>query len=798
MKKILLFIIIFLNSLSLFAQNQSTTNISEMPLTLPDTKPLTWEDDLSRKMMDGAHIFIERKIDESILSRQKYWNRDFSSKDAYEKSIEPNRKRLMKYIGVIDQRLPVTMQRLSEDNNPAVIARTDKYRIYQVRWSVLDGVFGEGLLIEPKTKPLAHIIVIPDADQTPEQIVGLTGGLPTEMQFARHLAENGFQVIVPVIISRSYEFSGDKYQTHREWIYRQAFHMGRHIIGYEVQKVLAVIDWFKKTYTDNTKVGVVGYGEGGLIAFYSSAIDARIDVSLISGYFQSRQRVWNEPIYRNVWSLLHEFGDAEIASLIAPRILIIEHSRAPEVIDQPEILRRNPLNLGEFTVDGYKGQLQTPTFKSVKDEFNRIDELTKSFFQSKYLLFGENGATLKPISTQALNIFAQQFDPNISILQFDEIPSDGRKSFNPSERQQRQLKEIENHIQWLVNDSHHVRNKFFLYKVMPEFEKKQWSTALTHETYPPEQFIKKLPEYRRYFWEEVIGKFEDSLLPPNPRTRKIYDNPKWTGYEVVLDVFPDVFAWGILLIPKDIKEGEKRPLVVCQHGRNGLPKLLIEGNQSAYFSLASKLAERGFITFCPHNLYRGEDRYRWLDRKANTVKASLFSFIIAQHDQILKWLEDLPFVDGNRMAFYGLSYGGETAVRVPPLLDRYCLSICSGDFNDWALKIASTHTQGQYSFMYSIEWEMPYFDMGQTFNYAELAYLIFPRPFMVERGHHDTVAPDEWVAHEYAKVRWLYTQFNLPNKTEIEFFNGGHAINAKDTFKFLHKHLKWPEPENTQ
>jgi hypothetical protein len=26
--------------------------------------------------------------------------------------------------------------------------------------------------------------------------------------------------------------------------------------------------------------------------------------------------------------------------------------------------------------------------------------------------------------------------------------------------------------------------------------------------------------------------------------------------------------------------------------------------------------------------------------------------------------------------------------------------------------------------MFSIEWEMPYFNMGRTFNYAELAYLI--------------------------------------------------------------------------
>ena len=52
--------------------------------------------------------------------------------------------------------------------------------------------------------------------------------------------------------------------------------------------------------------------------------------------------------------------------------------------------------------------------------------------------------------------------------------------------------------------------------------------------------------------------------------------------------------------------------------------------------------------------------------------------------------ELLPFVDAKRIAFYGLSYGGETAVRVPPLLDGYCLSICSGDFNDWARKVAAT------------------------------------------------------------------------------------------------------------
>jgi hypothetical protein len=43
-------------------------------------------------------------------------------------------------------------------------------------------------------------------------------------------------------------------------------------------------------------------------------------------------------------------------------------------------------------------------------------------------------------------------------------------------------------------------------------------------------------------------------------------------------------------------------------------------------------------------------------------------------------------------------------------------------------------------------------------------------------------------------VRWLYTQLGLADKTEIEYFNGGHTINGQATFRFLHKHLNWPEP----
>ncbi|MGO8751211.1 MAG: dienelactone hydrolase family protein [Thermoguttaceae bacterium] len=260
---------------------------------------------------------------------------------------------------------------------------------------------------------------------------------------------------------------------------------------------------------------------------------------------------------------------------------------------------------------------------------------------------------------------------------------------------------------------------------------------------------------------------------------------------MALDVFPDLFAYGVLLVPKGIQPGEKRPVVVCQHGLEGRPTDVFLGDNGAYHDFAARLAEQGFVTFAPQNPYIFHDRFRTLQRKANPLGKTLFSIIVPQHQQIVDWLKTLPFVDRERIGFYGLSYGGKSAMRIPALVTDYCLSICSADFNEWIWKNASTRSP--YSYAGSGEYEIFEFDLGDTFNYAEMAALIAPRPFMVERGHFDEVSSDEAVAYEYAKVRRLYeAQLGIGNRTEIEFFVGPHTIHGKGTFEFLHKHLRWP------
>jgi len=757
-------------------------------------------------MVAGVDRFFTRELEQSVAGRQQLWHRDFASAQAYNTSVQANRERLRKMIGAVDARLPVTaLEYLSSTASPATVAETDAFTVKAVRWPVFEGVWAEGLFLEPKTRPVADIVAIPDADQTPQTLVGLAPGLVPEHQFARRLAEHGCQVLVPVLISRRDTWSGNPRINrrtnlpHREWIYRQAYPLGRHIIGYEVQKVLAAVDWFARESAPapardpqpaagHPPIGLAGHAEGGLIAFYAAALDPRIDAVLVSGYFDSRQGLWEEPIYRNVFGLLREFGDAEIASLIAPRALVVEYSQAPKVQGPPKPRSNRS--------EAAPGRIVTPDYTTVEAEFERARALLKpgdpKDFDRFRLITGTEGMTTGPGSDRALLALLDALGLSVDDLKPPgSAITDSRSAFDPAPRQQRQIKELEDFTQRLLRDSESVRASFF-WKPLQTATLTNWEAACA--------------PFKQILWDEITGRLPTPSLPLNPRTRR-HELPfaktspaaprNWTAYDVVLDVYPDVFAGGILLLPKDLKPGERRPVVVCQHGLEGLPSHVINDDPASerfryYKGFAAQLADRGFITFSPHNPYRGENTFRQIQRKANPLHASLFSVIIAQHSRILDWLASLPFVDSNRIGFYGLSYGGKTAVRVPPLLDRYALSICSGDFNDWTRKNSSLDFA--YSYMFAGEYEIPDFGLGVTFSHAEMAALIAPRPFMVERGHNDPVGLDEWVAAEYAKVRRLYDRLGIPDRTAIEFFNGGHTINAVGTFDFLHRHLDWPKP----
>ena len=737
------------------------------------TTPLTIEGDLASQMVDGIDRFLLKEIENTAATRAERFTVDTSSPEAYEASLKPHREKLAKCLGIRDARLPFAAPEIIVNvGGESVIAQSEKFTVQAIRWPVLSdpspqgaglpSIYGEGLLLTPKGDIVANVIVLPDADQTPEQMCGLVEGLAENSQVARLYAESGCRVVVPALISRHREKRlGRADVTSREFLHRSAFELGRTLAGYEVQMSLSIVDWFAAS-SPKTPVGIYGYGEGGMLALFAGGLDTRINVTCVSGFVTPREKSWEEPIERNFFGLLRDFGFQELAMLVAPRGLKLEMAPAPEVV-----LAGNggaPALLSNKQFDQSENQ------RVVEELFARIEPLKAPFT----VLSPINGNVGNVALGDGYDSFVKALTPTApSIEDLTKLSvSEKETRPDPAIRETTLFRQIDRHNQALLRESHFVRKDFMSKLDMTSVE----------------AYEKSSDAYREIFRKDVIGEFDQPLLPFNARSRRSWDTEKWTGHEVVMDVFPDVFAYGVLLLPKDLKPGEKRPVVVCQHGLEGRPVDIFQGDHPAYHDFAAKLCEQGFITFSPQNPYIFQDRFRTLQRKAQPLGKTLFSIIVPQHQQIVNWLKTQPNVDGDRIAFYGLSYGGKSAMRIPALVTDYCLSICSADFNEWVLKNASTREN--FSYMWTGEYEIFEWDLGSTFNYAEMAALICPRPFMVERGHFDGVGEDHWVAFEYAKIRHLYSaQLKIGDKTEIEWFVGPHTINGQATYKFLQKHL---------
>src|SRR4029077_20723126 len=180
---------------------------------------------------------------------------------------------------------------------------------------------------------------------------------------------------------------------------------------------------------------VFGYGEGGMLALYAGALDPRIDALGVSGYFDDRRDIWQGPIDRNVFGLLEQFGDAELASMVAPRLLVIEACHGPEI-----------------TVTGNGGgapaKLVTPGLERVQKEVERARDLVKGCNPQPKIEFVANKEGHGPFgSNEALEKFLQGLSSEPKLSEGGKAPEHFRVTFDPKVRQQEQLHEIDRHNQ---------------------------------------------------------------------------------------------------------------------------------------------------------------------------------------------------------------------------------------------------------------------------------------------------------------------------------------------------------------
>jgi Prolyl oligopeptidase family len=295
----------------------------------------------------------------------------------------------------------------------------------------------------------------------------------------------------------------------------------------------------------------------------------------------------------------------------------------------------------------------------------------------------------------------------------------------------------------------------------------------------------------------LIGHYPSADGPLDAKSVQIYDEPEFAGYRLSVRVYDDVQAYGILLVPKGMKSGEKRPVVFVQHGLAGLPEsaLGVKSNprdDAVYSRFGLRLVERGYIVFAPIIATQSNLERTKLIRRAHLVGMIPAGMDVKKFGRTLDYLSTLPYVDTNRFAFYGLSYGGYTALWIGPGEPRFQVVISSGHFNDWNVKTTDLTQGTSYVFYFNVVDQYNFGMLGQ-FNHSDLASLIAPRAFMIEIGDKDGVEimPRSMVDHEIDKALDVYRKLGIPEKGQVSRFNGPHMVDGHGTYPFLDRYLNW-------
>src|SRR5688572_6593685 len=161
--------------------------------------------------------YLDQRIADAANDRRQLHKYDFSSLDAYEKSIEPLRPRLAEMLGGLDY------PKLNLKPTQELLADLPTHRAYRTFLPAFDNVRIYGILLEPKSKgPHPAIIAIHGMSSGPEAVCGLSEKPDYTNNFGLQLVKRGYLVFAPLDINN--------YKT-RSWLDRKAILVGQRLQG---------------------------------------------------------------------------------------------------------------------------------------------------------------------------------------------------------------------------------------------------------------------------------------------------------------------------------------------------------------------------------------------------------------------------------------------------------------------------------------------------------------------------------------------------------------------------------------
>ena len=291
-------------------------------------------------------------VDDYPERAAKAWNRDYTSIEAFVKSVEPNRRRWRGVLKPPELRKTGELER--RPHPPLGELNTEWLTL------PLDGLTAEAVLAVPADanpdKPVPLVIAQHGIGSFPERTFGLMDEGGAYHRYSEELVKAGFAVLAPMNLR-----TADR----RNRIERLCRLADTSLPGIELVRVQRLLDEvLADPRIDGERVGMWGLSLGGLATMFWMPLEERIQVGVCAAWFNHRRNkmVIPDPRYScfletreehaffDGW--LTEFTDSDAVCLICPRPLLIQTGKKdgiahwPQVIEEFEASRAHYEKLG--------------------------------------------------------------------------------------------------------------------------------------------------------------------------------------------------------------------------------------------------------------------------------------------------------------------------------------------------------------------------------------------------------------------------------------------------------------------
>lgn len=317
-------------------------------------------------------------------------------------------------------------------------------------------------------------------------------------------------------------------------------------------------------------------------------------------------------------------------------------------------------------------------------------------------------------------------------------------------------------------------------------------------------------EKARYKLWEITGLDQMQKCDLNP---KLLESKKMDGYKrdkIIIQTEPGVWMPFYVLIPGDLKIGEKRQCMIAPHGHGSGGKYSTAGRKDIpavkdailhyNYDYGVKYVKEGYIAFCPDARAFGERR-EWtkqsdgeedfmnstcyqLNHMAICLGQSLTGMWTWDLMRLIDYIESREDCYPTGIGCGGLSGGGLQTLWISAMDERIKCAVVSGYF--YGYKDSLLRLSGNCGCNYVPNlWK--YIDMG------DLGALIAPRPLLIETGNRDPLNGERGLINVTEQVEITKTAYKLlgvEDRLYHHIFEGEHLWNGEETYKFLNKYLK--------